>query len=275
MTALVGLIHYVLANRLKMNLLFFFQPAEEGHGGAMHIINTGVFGDYKIGAAYALHVTGAYPTGSIGVKSGIIFGIPQEFDIEFTGKSGHVSIPHKGRDAFLAGMAFYESMKRLMTVRFPAQEPVLFHIGKANAGTVRNIIPEYCKLEGTFRCLSKEIKNDIITLMNTVAKSIEHSHDVDVKVSLLSSYDPVVNDEYLTNKLIENLPNCVSVIDVDYSMTGEDFGFFSGMYPSVLFWLGTNSNEDLHSSRFLPDEKSIDTALEVYKSILESSTCQQ
>ena len=275
MTALVGLIHYVVENELKMNLLFFFQPAEEGHGGAMHIINTGVFEGYKIKSAYALHVTGAYPTGSIGVKSGIIFGIPQEFDIEFIGKSGHVSSPQKGRDAFLAAISYYEAMKKLVDLRFPAQEPVLFHIGKASAGTVRNIIPEYCKLEGTFRCLNNEVKNDIIALMNTVAKSFEHSHEVEIKVSLLSSYDPVVNDEYLTDKLIEHLPTTVSHIDVDYSMTGEDFGFFSGMYPSVLFWLGTNSNEDLHSSKFLPDEKSIDTALEVYKSILDSYSCQQ
>jgi len=155
-------------------------------------------------------------------------------------------------------------------LRFPAQEPVLFHIGKASAGTVRNVIPEYCKLEGTFRCLNKEVKVDIITLMNTVAKSFEHSHEVDVKISLFSSYDPVVNDEYLTNKLKEHLPTNVGVVDVDYSMTGEDFGFFSGMYPSVLFWLGTNSSDDLHSSQFLPDEKSIDVAMDVYKSILDS-----
>jgi len=106
--------------------------------------------------------------------------------------------------------------------------------------------------------------------MNTVAKSFENSHEVDVKISLLSSYEPVVNDEYLTNKLIEHLPTNVGVIYVDYSMTGEDFGFFSGMYPSVLFWLGTNSNGDLHSNNFLPDKKSIDVAIEVYKSILNS-----
>ena len=269
-TALIGLIKYVVEKKLKMNILFFFQPAEEGHGGAMHIIKTGVFDNYNIKNAYALHVTGAYPTGTIGVKSGIIFAIPQEFDIEFIGKSGHVSMPHKGRDSFLAAMSFYKDIKELITVKFPAQEPILFHVGKIKAGTVRNIIPEYCRYEGTFRCLSKDIKEEIKALMYLVAKSIELSHDVEVKINLLSSYDPVINDEYVVNKLIKHLPATINVVEVDYSMTGEDFGFFSGMYPSVLFWLGTNCDEDLHSSKFLPDEKCIDVALEVYKSILEN-----
>ena len=269
-TALIGLIIYVVENKLKMNLLFFFQPAEEGHGGAMHIIKTGVFDKYDIKSAYALHVTGAYPTGTIGIKSGIIFAIPQEFDIEFIGKSGHVSMPQKGKDSYLAAMSFYKDIKELITVKFPAQEPILFHVGKIKAGTVRNIIPEYCRYEGTFRCLSKDIKEEIKALMYLVAKSIELSHDVEVKINLLSSYDPVINDEYVVNKLIKHLPATINVVEVDYSMTGEDFGFFSGMYPSVLFWLGTNCDEDLHSSKFLPDEKCIDIALEVYKSILEN-----
>lgn len=270
MTVLIGLIHYVLKNNLKLNLLFLFQPAEEGHGGAEHIIKTGIFNKYKIQAAYALHVSGQFPTGSIGVKPGIIFGIPQEFNIEFFGKSGHVATPQKGKDAFLAGVSFIQEINTLISKRYPAQEPVIFHVGKVNAGTVRNIIPDYCKLEGTTRCLKKDIKESLNILITAVAKSLEISHDVQVSVTFLSSYDPVVNDINLVDKLVKNIPDSVRIIEVECSMTGEDFGFFSGMYPSVLFWLGTDGGEDLHSNKFLPDEKCIGVALNVYKNILEN-----
>jgi N-acetyldiaminopimelate deacetylase len=268
MTILIGLIQYVIENKLKKNLLFLFQPAEEGYGGATHIINTGVFNKYNIKHAFALHVSAQFPTGTIGIKSGIILGIPQEFDVEFFGKSGHVATPHKGKDAFLAAMAFYQEVRNLINKKFPIQDPIIFHIGKATAGNVRNIISEYCKLEGTFRCLKKDIKEKVLDLMNSVAKSIENSHELDTKITLLCTYDPVINDEKLTQTFLKKLPKDIKVVNVDYSMTGEDFGFFTSLYPSLLFWLGTNSPEDLHSDKFLADEKSIDVALNIYKSLL-------
>ena len=260
-----------LSHQLKQNILFLFQPAEEGHGGAEHIIKTGIFNNYKIKSAYALHVTGSYPTGSVAVKPGILMGIPQEFNIEFIGKSSHVATPHKGKDAFLAGMAFYHEMIMQITKRFPAQEPIIFHIGKMTAGTVRNIIPEFCSFEGTFRCLKKDIREKMIELMNSVAQSIEISHGVKVNITILCSYDPVINDEKLTESFIKTLPSDIAIHTAETSMVGEDFGFFSGMYPSVMFWLGTDCPEDLHSSKFLADEKSIDVALNVYKNILKDN----
>ncbi|MCL1827329.1 MAG: amidohydrolase [Candidatus Cloacimonetes bacterium] len=268
-TILIGLIQYVVKNNLKKNLLFLFQPAEEGEGGAEKIIKTGVFNKYKIKSAYALHITGAYKTGSIAVKQGIMLGIPQEFNVEITGKSSHVATPQKGIDAFLAGMSFYQEMMTLIAKRFPAQEPILFHIGKASAGTVRNIIPETCTFEGTFRCLKTEVKQKIINIMETVAESVEKSHEVAVKISFLCSYAPVDNDENLTNHFVKNIPADIVLHQAETSMIGEDFGYFSQLFPSVMFWLGTNSTEDLHSSKFLPDEKSIDVALEIYKCILQ------
>jgi N-acetyldiaminopimelate deacetylase len=276
MTILIGLIHYVIKNNLKINILFLFQPAEEGSGGAEHILNTGIFNNYNIEAAFALHVSGEYTLGQIGLKSGIIFGIPQEFNIEFFGKSGHVATPHKGNDALIAAMAFYSEMNTLLNKRFPAQDAVIFHIGKANAGTVRNVIPDYCKLEGTSRCLTKTNKEKINQLMLKVAEGIKQSYEIDVKVSLLSSYDPVVNNEKLVNLTHSLLSDTsIEIINVDSSMTGEDFGFFTTLYPGMLFWLGTHNpktnknKEDLHSSKFLPDEKSIETALQLYKKILD------
>ena len=176
LTALIGLMLHVLESRLAKNILFLFQPAEEGHGGAKHIIDTGIFDNYKIKAAFALHVTGQYPTGSIGIKSGIMLGIPQEFNVEIYGKSGHVATPQKGLDAFIAGMAFYQTVQSQIAKMFPVQEPIIFHIGKVSAGQVRNIIPNYCLFEGTFRCLKKEIKEKVLLLMNDVAESLKLSH---------------------------------------------------------------------------------------------------
>ena len=268
MTILLGLINYVLGNKLSLNLLFLFQPAEEGLGGAKKVIDSHVLEQYNIKAAYTCHVSGQFPTGTIALNKGLMMGIPQEFDINILGKSGHVSTPFQGRDAFLAGVTFYQTILQLLPKRFPIQEPIIFHIGKIISGTVRNIIPETCRMEGTFRCLKKNIQDGVIQLMNEVSRSIEQTHQVQIIIDLLCSYEPVINNEQLVTQLIQNIPEKISVIHTDYSLTGEDFGFFSNMFPSVLFWLGTNSSEDLHSAKFLADEKSIDVGIDVFKSIL-------
>jgi len=269
MTILIGLINYCVENKVAHNILFLFQPAEEGLGGASHILKTGILSKYNIKNAYALHVTSQFPTGSIGIKSGIIFGIPQEFDVEIYGKGGHVALPQKGRDAFLAGISYINEIDTIFRRIFPPQEPVIFHIGHVNAGRVRNAIPEYCKLEGTTRCLKTEIRDELNELMYTVAKSIEISHRVQIKITLLQTYAPVINDPQTTEDFIWHLPPDIKVCQTEYSMTGEDFGFFTQLYPSVMFWLGTDSAEGLHSSRFLPDERSIDIGLKAMTSIIE------
>jgi N-acetyldiaminopimelate deacetylase len=270
LSVLIGLIQYVIFTRPKLNILFLFQPAEEGHGGAKYIIDTGIFDSFEIKSAYALHVTSQFPTGSIAVKSGVIFGIPQEFNIEFFGRAGHVATPQKGRDAFLASVDFISTVQTLISKRFPAIEPVIFHVGKVTAGTVRNVIPAYALLEGTHRTLKSEVRDSVNEVMHTVAKSVQQCHDIEVKVTLLSTYEPVVNDEQLTYSFLRSIPTGIHVIQAEHAMTGEDFGFFSQLYPSVLFWLGADSNGDLHSPTFLPDEKCIDVAMAIYKAILEN-----
>jgi len=268
MTILIGLIAHCVENKVQKNILFLFQPAEEGLGGASHIIKTGILIKYNIKNAYALHVTNQFPTGSIGIKPGIIFGIPQEFDIEIIGKGGHVATPQKGHDAFIAGISFINEMNMLVKKQFPPQEPVIFHIGHVNAGRVRNAIPDFCKLEGTTRSLKTEIRDELNKKMHTVAKSVEASHNVQIKITLLQTYAPVINDPVTTDNFIKHLPPDITICETEYSMTGEDFGFFSQLYPSVMFWLGTNSTEGLHSSKFLPDEHCIDIGLKALISIL-------
>jgi len=271
MTILIGLIKHCVENNVKQNILFLFQPAEEGYGGAKHIIDTGILNKYQIASAYALHVTSEYPTGAIGIKKGIFFGIPQEFDVEIFGKAGHVATPHKGKDAFLAAIQFVNEMNLLIAKQFPAQEPIIFHVGHINAGNVRNVIPDYCKMEGTTRCLKTSVSHDVNQLMKTVASTVSNSHGVRINVNLLTTYLPVINDEALTDKFLQNLPPDINVNFSEYTMTGEDFGYFTHLYSGLIFWLGTNATEGLHSGKFLPDEACIDVGLKIMISVIEGS----
>lgn len=270
MTVLIGLIDRVLEAKIKKNIIFVFQPGEEGHGGALKIIESKVLDDYKIAECYALHVAGQMPVGSVACKAGIIFGIPQEFDVEFKGVSSHIATPQFGKDALLAGVQFYSTMKQLLPQSINPVEPIVFQIGKAEAGVVRNSIADRCLFQGTHRTLTTQNRDKINEIMKRVANNIALAHDLEVEVTPLGTFDPVVNNPDLFSKFKAVISESnYNFEECNYTMTGEDFGYFTTFYKGLLFWLGSGDMENnLHSDKFLPKQEAIDVGLDVMWRIL-------
>ncbi len=264
MTILLGLIDRLMADKPKANYLFVFQPAEEGLGGAEKLLGSGYLDQFCIKEAYALHVSGDYPVGTVATNDKILFGIPQEFKVNFHGRSSHIAFPNRGKDALAAGVQFYQTMQTLMNLEFPATEPVIFYIGTCHAGNVMNAVPDNCEFEGTTRSLTKDNHDKINMLIERTADSIARAYGLESEVEFLNTYDPVVNSPELYRKLEELLPKNVNLRYVEPLMTGEDFGFFTTKYKGLLFWLGAGEKSgDLHSEKFLPNEKCIDVGINV------------
>jgi len=268
MAILIGIIEKVVTDNINENLLFLFQPAEEGKGGATRILNTGIFDKFDISEAYALHVNGELKTGEIASKSGIFFANTQEIEVVFKGRSAHVAFAEKGINALTAGAEFYLEIEKEIMRKFPIGKPVICAFGKMNAGVVMNAVPAECRLGGTFRAFTDENHEILKTLIENVKSKIAKKHGVNAEIIYKAFYKEVVNDE----KLFEKLKVKASEMQIEFKeaemvFTGEDFGFFTEKYNGLLFWLGVGnkySNADLHSPKFLPDEKAINIGAEVF-----------
>jgi N-acetyldiaminopimelate deacetylase len=266
-SVLYGLLRYAAANKINKNILFLFQPGEEGGGGAERIINSGILRNYNIEKAFALHVTDEYEQGVIASSPGILFASAFEVDIEFFGKSAHVAFPENGKNAFEALVRFLAKVKELIKSE---DEKIIFGYGKIDSGTVRNIVPAYAKIEATLRTLSREKSGIFFEKIISLLKDIEKETGVKSKISKGSLYTEVVVDKPLYQQCRSILTKKFEFIDCGYKMTGEDFGFISKIYPSFMFWLGTRKGEQfgLHNPRFLPDDSIIEKGIEIYKAIL-------
>ena len=161
----------VLEERPEKNILFLFQPAEENGGGAMEFYNTGVFNQFNIANAFALHVTDEYPLGTVASTSGVIFASALEIDIEFIGESAHVAFPDEGKNAFNAMRHFLDKSDELV---LNIGDSILFGIGKYNAGDVRNITPRHSKLEGSIRGLSEESVLEFLAKLESILTTIKN-----------------------------------------------------------------------------------------------------
>jgi len=259
----------VLENEADQNILFLFQPAEEAGGGAMEFYNTGVFKQFNIKNAFALHVTDEYPQGTIACTNGVLFASALEIDIEFTGEAAHVAFPNEGKNAFNALRKFMDAKDELQK-KYTSK--ILVGLGKFTSGTVRNIAPGFAKIEGSIRGESSKLVLEYLDKLQNVLNDIEKATGVKSKIIKGAHYPEVVIDAQLYRKLVPVLSDEFSFIDCRLKMTGEDFGFFSHKFPSFMFWLGTSKGEryGLHNSKFLPSDEMIEVGKSVFTKILNS-----
>ena len=266
---LYALISEVLKEKPDQNILFLFQPAEESGGGAMKFYDTGIFKGYNIRNAFAQHVTDEYPLGTIASTPGVLFASALEIDIEFVGESSHVAFPFEGRNAFNALRMFLDSVDRMPR---NVAEPFVFGVGKIDSGFVRNIAPGRARLEGSIRGLKKEKVLDFADSLRKILEGIKTVTGVNYIITFGAHYPEVIVNENLYMQMANVLSEKFSFINCGYKMTGEDFGFFSGKYPSFMLWLGTSEGEryGLHNPKFLPPDKTIDIGRSVFMEILNT-----
>ncbi len=268
MAGLYATIKKILEENIDQNFLFVFQPAEEGGGGAEKMLSTGIFDSYDIAYAMAMHVTDEYPRKTVASTRGLLFASATEVDVQFIGRSAHVALAQDGRNAFTA-LRSYLDYTDMMPKSF--KEPVLYANGKMYAGSVRNIIPDYAKLEGSIRAFSIESGENFYRELSRILENVSAMTGVKGVISKGSVYSEVLVDGKLYEKAEEILSEDYAYIDCGYKMTGEDFGFFSKKYPSFMFWLGTRCVEErfgLHNSRFIPDDEVIDDAADIFMKLI-------
>ncbi|MBW6515791.1 MAG: amidohydrolase [Candidatus Cloacimonetes bacterium] len=270
MTVLIGLIEEVISQKYKKNILFLFQPAEERFGGAEKVLFSGILDKYPIKEVYALHVHPSFPKGTIASNPTVLFGIPQEFDIVFKGVSAHAANPQKGKDAIAAGCHFYQTLKQSISEVLPADERYIYHVGKISGGATGNVIADECILQGTLRALTKENMAKLKRKMIETAKMSAAQFQTEIDIKLICSYDPVVNSPRLYDKLKKCLDPGLRLEEVEPTLFGEDFGFFTTRYESLMFFIGADSPQyDLHSPFFLPAEDAIITGIMAFKSLID------
>jgi len=261
---LYGFLLQVLEIKPQQNMLFLFQPAEEAIGGAKMILETGILDIFNIEKSFALHVNDEFDKGTIATNDSTLFASCYELDIEFFGNSAHVAFPQNGKNALNAMRIFMDEKDKLPQ---NYNKPIIFGIGKVESGKVRNIVPDYAKLEGTIRSLKLSETQTYIDKLERICQGIELSTGISYKLHHGSVLKEVVNSpeifEYAKSRLSEKF----DFQKIDVKMTGEDYGYIAERYPSLMMWLGTRTEEfyGLHNPRFLPEDSIIEDGIEVLR----------
>lgn len=89
-----------------------FQPAEEGHAGAYHVLKEGVLDNVQ--AIFGVHVDTALPVGLVGSRPGPFLAGSARFTATITGKGGHAAGPQHVVDPIVAASSAVLSLQQLV-----------------------------------------------------------------------------------------------------------------------------------------------------------------
>ncbi len=174
--------------KLKKSLLFVFQAAEEGGGGAKYVVADEFYKSKKIEAFYAMHVWPALNPGEFGTKIGIFTKQNINLDITITGKGCHASAPQNGIDSILIGSKLIEAYQSISSRNMNPNDFFVLTIGAFHSGTVRNIIPETANMLGTIRINDINLIPKIQERMESINKGFEIAFGVKIDMKFVPFY---------------------------------------------------------------------------------------
>lgn len=269
---------YIL-NELKAEfggtIKLVFQPAEELlPGGASIMIKEGVLENPKPNAMIGQHVMPLIETGKVGFRSGIYMASTDELYVTVHGKGGHGAQPHQNIDPVLITAHILVALQQIVSRKADPRLPSVLSFGKVNANGATNIIPNEVKLEGTFRTLNEEWRNEAHRLMKKMAEGIAESMGGSCEFNIMRGYPFLINEEKLTANAIAFAQDYLgeeNVIDLDIWMAAEDFAYYSQVTDACFYRLGTGNaakgtTYSVHTPNFDIDEDAlkISTGLMAY-----------
>lgn len=262
MTVALGVLAHFAENQPTDNMVFLFQPAEEEQAGGKQLYELGTFVDeWRPDEFYALHDQPAMPAGQIATRQGTLFAGTTEIHLTIKGHGGHAAFPHQAQDVIVAAASFVMAVQTVVSRNVDPVHGGVITIGKLQAGTIGNVIPNEAQLAGTIRAFQQADLEMMQQRVREIAQSLATMYGVTFDLELnQGGYWPVNNDQKTTAAFMTFMANDE---DVDFAisqpaMTGEDFGYLINQIPGTMFWLGVgNAEHGLHDSQLAPDEGAI------------------
>ncbi|SEM34923.1 M20 metallopeptidase family protein [Nonomuraea pusilla] len=282
-TMLAGAAHLLSARREELagDVVFMFQPGEEGHEGAKHMIAEGVLeaaGGRPV-AAYGMHVVSSMlPPGLFASRPGPIMAAADVFSVTVKGRGGHGSSPHRALDPIQAGCEMVTALQTMVTRTFDVFDPVVVTVGSFHGGSADNVIPDEARFEATVRTFSKENRVLVKRRLVEVVHGVAAAHGLHAEASFGMGYPVTVNDageaDFAGRTADELFGAGRYFVAPQPVMGSEDFSYVLEEVPGAFVFLGAcppdldpatapynHSPEALFDDGVLPDGAALYAAL--------------
>lgn len=248
---------------------FLFQPAEEGMGGAIPMIEGGALEGVDL--ILGQHMAPFQPTGTIAVTHGPAMAATDFFTLKIFGRGGHGAYPHLSVDAIPIAAQVITALQTIVSRTVDPLQAAVLSIGTIHGGFRSNVIAPEVELTGTVRTFDEQLRLAMPERIERIARMVSEAHGGSHKLDYTLNYPPVINHPdgaALVERVAAEVLGAANVQRIAPSMGGEDFAYYLERIPGCFYWLGCRPEgageaPNLHSPHFDLDEQSLLTGMHV------------
>lgn len=264
-----------IKEQIKGTVVFIFQPAEEGLGGASAMIAQGAMSQPKVDAVFGIHVWPEAP-GSITYKPGGAMAASNGLTITVHGKQTHGAQPWRGVDPIVVASQIVNALQTITSRQTDVSAaPAVVTIATIHGGVRGNIIPDSVVMTGTIRTFDETMRKDVLMRVKRIAESTAQGMGATATVLTPPGADVVYNDPALTARMAPTIARVTGTVHPNTPwMPSEDFSEYQKKAPGVFYFLGVNKAgvaiEDAaanHSTKFFVNEDALPTGVKAYASL--------
>lgn len=237
-----------------------FQPAGETGLGAKFMVERGFLEQYNIQSALALHLDPVFPAGQIAYNPGRTTAFLDAFLIQIQGKGGRGYNPYNAINPLEIAAQVQLILSSLLQRELPPAQQAVLSVGKAGGGVVANQIPEKAVVEGTFRCLSDEVRQYLHTRVEEISQGVcaayRGSCSIDFTCTPAVFNDPGLHDLIFPRIQHRFGPERTSSAPV-FNLGAEDLCYISQYVPTAFFHLGSGQPAGVYDEELLSTGASV------------------
>ncbi|MGO2576483.1 MAG: M20 metallopeptidase family protein, partial [Brevibacterium aurantiacum] len=198
-TGLVGALKLLHRDRdsLPGDVVFMFQPGEEGYDGAGKMIDEGVLdaAGPRVKAAFGIHVSADQDLGVAYCRRGSYMAAASQMSITVRGKGTHASRPATGKDPIQVGAMLVGQLQEYVTRRFDIFDPLVITVGQFNGGTAPNVIPDFAELVVSVRTFSDEATSRAEAELPQLVSELVAAHGLEAEIEYKRLLPATINDD--------------------------------------------------------------------------------
>ncbi len=223
-----------------LNLIF--QPAEEGAGGALRMIEDGLFERFPCDAVFAMHNLPGLKTGCFMFRSGPTMASSDDVTVRLSGVGGHGAMPHTTTDVIVAASAIVLALQSVVARNVDPLETAVVSVGAFHAGQAGNVIPDSAALELSVRALNPDVRALLRKRIVDIIEMQAAAFGVAAQIDWRPGYDVLINDPEQTRlaaRVATELFGSDCVLNEGRRLTAsEDFAFMLKRVPGCYFFVG-------------------------------------
>jgi amidohydrolase len=229
-------------SELKGNVLFLFQPAEEGGFGAQRMLDAGALEWHKPDYCLGLHVWNQDQIGTITIHGGPIMAGARMFEVKITGKGGHGAVPNLAIDPLLAAAQCVTSLQSVVSRNISPLQSGVISVCTMQAGTAKNVIPATAIFGGTMRAFTDDVWQVLNDRFYQIVEQTAAAFGCKAQITVEEAISATTNDEdiaKLTKEAVREILPFMVINETYQTMGSEDMSIWLDAVPGCFFFIGS------------------------------------